>query len=262
MAKFLDKVLFERSSHRGFLTITGIYHGLPVSIVAIGMGLSMMDFFVRETRMVVDGPLSIVRFGSCGSIGEAKAGDVIVARSAFGISRNFDYFRTPSDTHISDKPYILWRPSPADSQLTECVKSEMGKSVGDDHVFEGDVGNADSFYGSQGRIGTDFYDDNEHLIEHIHETYPGATALEMESHMLFHLAEVSTGADNSSPKSIRAACALMVFADRTGNSFISPERSSQLTNTCAKALFDSLVADMPSQEGLHPTEGSVWAGEL
>ncbi|KAJ3204237.1 hypothetical protein HDU67_009695, partial [Dinochytrium kinnereticum] len=47
-------------SKRGFLTITGAFQGTPVSIVAIGMGVSMMDFFVREVRAVVEGPMAIV----------------------------------------------------------------------------------------------------------------------------------------------------------------------------------------------------------
>ncbi|KAI8323613.1 purine and uridine phosphorylase [Martensiomyces pterosporus] len=262
MAKFMDKVLFEHTSHRGFLTITGLYKGLPLSIVAIGMGLSMMDFFVRETRMVVEGPLSIVRFGSCGSICDAQTGDVIVAKSAFGISRNFDYFNDPRDTHVSQDPYILWKPVASDDTLTKHVAQAIAKSIGEEHVFEGSVGNADSFYGSQGRLGTDFCDDNEQLLETIHKRYLDAAALEMESHMLFHLAQVSTGNKGDLPRSIKAACALVVFADRTGNSFITPEKSKEAIEVNAKALFDALVADLPSQDGLHPAAGSVWENEL
>ncbi|KAJ1966423.1 hypothetical protein GGI12_000067 [Dipsacomyces acuminosporus] len=262
MSKFLDKVLFEHTSHRGFLTITGMYKGLPVSIVAIGMGLSMMDFFVRETRMVVEGPLSIVRFGSCGSICDAVAGEFIVAKSAYGISRNFDYFNNPKDTHVSNEPYILWKPVASDPVLTSHVKQAIAKSVGQEHVFEGVVGNGDSFYGAQGRIGDDFHDANDQLLDCIHKTHPDAAALEMESHMLFHLAQTSTGNKGDLPQSIRAACALVVFADRSGNSFISPEKSKEAVEISAKAIFEALVVDMPSQDGLHPAAGSVWESEL
>lgn len=34
---------------------------VPVSVMAIGMGLAMMDFVVREARYCVDGPLAFVR---------------------------------------------------------------------------------------------------------------------------------------------------------------------------------------------------------
>ncbi|KAJ2707816.1 hypothetical protein FB645_000378 [Coemansia sp. IMI 203386] len=260
MAGFMDKILFERSSHRGFLTITGIYKGLPISVVAIGMGLSMMDFFVRETRMVVKGPMSIVRFGSCGSICDASIGDIIVAQRAFGIGRNFDYF---SDLDKQNKePYVFWKPVEADKQLTKAVEDNLKKAVGDQHVFEGSVGNADSFYGSQGRLGDDFYDANDGLIDRVHEKYSDAAALEMESHMLFHLASVSSGKYGQDPRSVKAACALVVFADRAGNQFIDPDMSKRMIEVAARAVLDALVQDMPSQDGLHPAAGSVWESEI
>ncbi|KAJ1823723.1 hypothetical protein LPJ60_001330 [Coemansia sp. RSA 2675] len=235
MAQQLDSIVFEHSSHRGFLTITGLYRNVPLSIVAIGMGLSMMDFFVRETRMVVDGPLSIVRFGSCGSICDARVGDVIVADAAFGINRNYDYFDSGAGT-----PYRLSSLEPGDGPLTELLAGGMA-AVGP--VVRGAVGNADSFYGSQGRTGDDFYDANDGLVAWVREQVPGAVALEMESHMLFHLARVSTGRLNDRPPSVRAGCALLVFADRTGNSFISPEMSTRMVIAATKAVFDALVAD-------------------
>ncbi|KAJ2156390.1 hypothetical protein GGF46_005213 [Coemansia sp. RSA 552] len=260
LATHLDKVLFEKESHRGFLTITGTYRGVPLSIVAIGMGPAMVDFFVRETRMVVQGPLAIVRFGSCGSICPATIGDVIVADSAFGIGRNYAYFS--EERTESDRPYMLWPAVGGDVKLTASVAAALGKALGESHVYRGQVGNADSFYCSQGRIGTDFYDANDTLIERVQSKHPRAVALEMESHTLFHLARVSTGPQNTQPPSVRAACALMVFVDRTGNAIIGPDTSKVMVRTAARAVFDALVDDMPTQDGLHPATGSVWEGEL
>lgn len=51
------------SSERGFLTITGRYKGVPVSVISIGMGSPNMDFFVRETRESVTGDMVIIRSG-------------------------------------------------------------------------------------------------------------------------------------------------------------------------------------------------------
>lgn len=53
--------IFRLASDRGFLTVTGRYRGVPVSIVSIGMGYPNMDFFVREVRECVEGDLVIVR---------------------------------------------------------------------------------------------------------------------------------------------------------------------------------------------------------
>ncbi|KAJ2401230.1 hypothetical protein GGI23_001535 [Coemansia sp. RSA 2559] len=260
IAKRLDKVVFEHQSHRGILTITGVYKRLPISIVAIGMGLSMMDFFVREVRMVVRGPLSIIRLGSCGSVCAAQPGDVIVASGAFGIATNHLFYAKESA-----EPYVLWPTVLPDRSLTDCLTACVSQMIdgGADHVFHGEVGGADSFYGAQGRIGDDFYDANSGLLHRIHEAHPTVAALEMECHMMFHLASISTGSDGSAPQSIRAACALVVFADRTGGTFISPEKSAQAFSDISNAALDALVIDAPIQSSsMHPTKGSVWEGEL
>jgi uridine phosphorylase len=52
---------FELYSERGFLIMTGRYHGTPVSIISIGMGYPNMDFFVREVRECLLGDMAVVR---------------------------------------------------------------------------------------------------------------------------------------------------------------------------------------------------------
>ena len=117
IATFFDggKPLFDFNSGRNFLTLTGTFSGVPVSIVAIGMGFSVVDFFVRECRAVVQGEMVIVRLGSCGSLEpEYGLGSLVVPRSSFGISRNYDYFHP--DTTAAERasgalePYIITKP--------------------------------------------------------------------------------------------------------------------------------------------------------
>jgi uridine phosphorylase len=68
IAKLLDPEPkpFALHSERGFLTLTGKYKGVAVSIVAIGMGAPNMDFFVRECREILDdsggGDMVIIRW--------------------------------------------------------------------------------------------------------------------------------------------------------------------------------------------------------
>ncbi len=60
--------------------MTGLFEGVPLSIVATGMGISMIDFVVRECRAVVDGQMSFARLGTCGLIdGASPVGTVCVA---------------------------------------------------------------------------------------------------------------------------------------------------------------------------------------
>jgi uridine phosphorylase len=60
-AKAADPGLFALHSERGFLTMTGKYKGVPVSIISIGMGFPNMDFFVRECRELLEGEMVVVR---------------------------------------------------------------------------------------------------------------------------------------------------------------------------------------------------------
>jgi|SRR5258706_4486887 len=60
-ANIVDPGLFALHSERGFLTITGTYKGVPVSIVSIGMGFPNMDFFVRESRELLEGEMIVIR---------------------------------------------------------------------------------------------------------------------------------------------------------------------------------------------------------
>jgi len=86
----------EMTSPRGFTTFTGTVGGAAISVVATGMGAPMMDFLVREARAIVDGPMIIVRYGSCGGIiPEAVPGTVILNTSgSLNVQRNCDAFST------------------------------------------------------------------------------------------------------------------------------------------------------------------------
>ena len=69
----------------------------------------MMDFFVREIRAVVPGPMAIIRYGTCGGLGpDAIPGTVVCASqgSSF-VGRNYDYFR-PGGAESGQKPYTMY----------------------------------------------------------------------------------------------------------------------------------------------------------
>ncbi|CAO3672115.1 unnamed protein product [Rhizopus stolonifer] len=251
IAKYLDSEeesghpVFEKSSQRGFLTITGRYKGVPVSIVAIGMGTSMMDFFVRETRASTEGTVAIIRFGSCGSLTpSAPAGAVIIPKAGFCIRRNFDYFAENSlYPELKDKPYLFSGTFPADQEITNILSGHIKEAlvpIEKEGLFVGPVLtdglNADgcSFYSSQGRTDANFWDDNEGVLQEIVSTYPETHSIEMETSVLFHLA-------NCARKPVRVAGCMQVFADRLGNKFIHPEIVAALEPAVGKACLDALI---------------------
>ena len=61
------------------------------------------------------------------------------------------------------------------------MKDNLNKSIGEQNVLPCNICTADSFYSSQGRIGSGFADYNDNLIESICEKNPNIMALEMEN---------------------------------------------------------------------------------
>ncbi|KAI8915803.1 nucleoside phosphorylase domain-containing protein [Gorgonomyces haynaldii] len=221
-------------SKRGFLTITGKYNDVPVSIVAIGMGLSMMDMMVREVRAVTKGPLLIARFGSCGGIGkDTEVGMIAVASKGMIVSRNYDHFSAGTgDAYEVSKPFAAYEPLLQTKLAASGIATVIGANC-----------TADSFYSSQGRVDVSFDDHNQDLLDRLAKQ--GVDTLEMESSMLLHLAECCTTQsklvqDHRGP--IYAAACAMIFANRKDGAFIDPETVDSLEFAAGKAALEALVS--------------------
>ncbi|GMH36897.1 hypothetical protein BSKO_04770 [Bryopsis sp. KO-2023] len=237
LAEFLepldnDEEVFCYESKRRFVTFTGMFRGTPVSIVATMMGMPNMDFVVRETRAVVEGPMAILRLGSCGGIQPpARLGNLAVAsKGSICIRRNPDAF---SNSNGSCPPYTLCHPALPDERLTKLLIEEGQRQFGEDAVVECLNASADSFYSSQGRVGVAFHDKNESLIEHVVEEYPDAVSLEMETFQLLDLARCSQG-------SIAAAGACLVLAERYTNAFLDLQGLHDLESKAGMACLMAL----------------------
>jgi len=206
-------------SSRGFVVHTGYFRGKQVSIIATGMGVSMMDFVVRETRAVVDSSekMKIIRFGTCGGIhDEDFATTIIVATEGSALVR-----REPDLAGDNDSfPYSFSKVVLPSSELSDALflsmqertrglifKSNDALAEKNGKVKSGLDITADSFYSSQGRTGEAFDDRNELLLEKLKGHYPSARSLQMETFQLFELAR-------SSHSSISAAAACIILASR------------------------------------------------
>lgn len=226
-------------SSRGFFTYTGTFKGVPVSVVAIGMGPSMMDFFVRESRAIVEGPMAMIRFGTCGGLSlEAKQGKIAVARDAGYIMRNPDAFIHNYDGSAApenSKPYHFHRAVPADDSLTDALVNQLSSTLSNDTVIQGTDITADSFYSSQGRIDDRFDDNNVGLIEQIKQYYPNAINMEMETYLLFHLAKCSR-------KPIKASAACMIVANRLTSEVADERDVDHLEEVGGRGVLEAIIA--------------------
>ncbi|KAJ1310663.1 hypothetical protein OPQ81_009192 [Rhizoctonia solani] len=261
---------FELLSERGFLTITGRYHGVPVSVVAIGMGGPNMDFFVREARECLTGDMIIVRYGSCGALTDIPVGSLVIPDACVAITRNWDFdFDGDEDPEKDKYAYIISKPVSGDRELHAKLIEVVNQAPaveGDQTLVLGDVVNAaaDSFYSSQGRQ-TSFPDHNSTLIERALSEVPRLTTLEMETFHLYHLAKSYTQSKSlgsgltqgSAPRCgvIRASGIQMVFASRPTQEFITPDAVQQLERWVGRACLEALTQFGIAQELLHPDEG-------
>ncbi|KAJ7080653.1 purine and uridine phosphorylase [Mycena belliarum] len=284
---------FELTSERGFLTLTGRYKGVPVSVVSIGMGHPNVDFFVREVRECLSGDMLIVRLGSCGGLIDVPVGSVVIPKSSVAVERNLDYdFVNPDG--CTEQPYRISKPVLADEAFHAQVHKSLAAAKppgGNTVIVAGSVNaSADSFYSSQGRQ-TSFPDNNEGLIEHLQASVADLATFEMETFWLYHLAACWSGRKATSPAAhapplatgpvqptasyapatsavtaalagydttIRAAAAQMVFASRTSQDFITPEQIAVVEEWAGRGILDALAEMRIAPERVHAEEGSVW----
>lgn len=224
--------LLEVESDRGFLTITGRLHGSPVSIVSTMMGMANMDFVIRECQAVVNGPLAIIRLGTCGAVQPpAHLGCFLVAsEGSVCVRRDPDAFEPGS--HL--QPYQLTQPIRPDAALSSLLHEQCAAAVGSHKALQGLNVTADSFYSSQGRVSASFDDRNEHLLTTLTQQYPNALSLEMETFHLLDLARCSGG-------KIRAAAVAIALAERYTNDFIAASEIEKLEKQAGLAALTTLT---------------------
>jgi len=240
---FLDDPdrLFVKSN-RGFTVYTGTFKKVPISIIATGMGIAMIDFVVRECRFVVNGSMAIIRFGTCGTPSqEVPIGSIAVAKQSILVSRNPDHFIHELNTSTNEPPpYEISRPIAADTLLFNTLYHNLEDTLGN-VVVSGTNATGDSFYSSQGRYDPNFRDDNRNLLDELVEIQTDLISLEMETFQLFHLARCSVA------QSIRGAAATIVLAQRKSNEFLDNDSKHDLEKRGGLACLQSLI-DYPIED--------------
>ena len=228
--------VFNLVSSRGFSVTTGIAgeSNTPVSIVTTLMGLANMDFVIREATAVIDGPIAVVRLGTCGALQPGTLGKILVPEEGCVlVQRNFDAFQSNSEDM---KPYLITKPVFPHPDLCNNLITELQSALpnGSEGIKCGTNCTTDSFYSSQGRTAGDFDDRNEVLIERVMSEIPNAVSFEMETFQLLHLAHCSKG------RLAAAACAIGL-AERANNQFMTPAQLAEMEEKAGKAAIDTLA---------------------
>lgn len=259
-----SKPIFSRTSTRGFTWYTGLYKGTPVTVMAIGMGISMMDFAIREIRALVDGLLVVIRLGTAGSPNpKCHPGTVVVSSEAVRVEQNlsaFDYKtikdpqpNTPEEALESFKKfYTVSPPAPADKNLTDSLASHIEKFVpARKGIQVGVSASAESFYSSQGRVDKNFFDNSTGVVDGLLGVHPDLLCIEMETHQLFHLGCISA------LPTICAGCAFILMQRREHN-ILDHDTKVLLEKEIGQAILETLVDTQIAADQLTTGSECVW----
>jgi uridine phosphorylase len=200
IARRLTRVDMRRKN-REFLTYTGIYQNIPVSVMATGIGAPASAIAIVEAANCVT-PVTFIRLGTCGALQwDIEVGDLVITESAWcGECTTGCYIPAGIVPHAN--PNLVR----ALSEAAEALKAPY-------HV--GLTLTTADFYAGQGRAAPGFPQPDPEYLEALIQS--GVLNLEMEMSVYLALAAVST-------YPIRAGGACLVLNNRiTGQGLTSAD---------------------------------------
>lgn len=222
-----DFEVIVRKSNMQLTTYTGKKNGVLISVVGTGMGFTMVDLLVTQARAIVDGPIYLIRFGTCGSLhADVPVGCFAISNKAYGIRQSYENEEFPYE--LSKKPFDL------DEDLMNRIYKEFTASMPQYRSVIGPVWSADTFYGSQGRQDSNFISHNEKVIEKILEIEPESLNFEMETYILGFLGQMFPEAQ------LRVGAVCITLAQRTSGAFLGNDEKYTMECTAADALLKIL----------------------
>ncbi|CAL6072612.1 Uridine_phosphorylase 1 [Hexamita inflata] len=240
------EVKFVRVAPRLFTTITGLYKGTPVTIITSLMGIPNMDFTIRELRHVCQGPMAVVRVGTCGSPA-AKVGEVTVPTKFHTVLRLPDGFGPGAENATVEQQYYISKTMHGDDDLIKLLQEKCKEHCGT--AYDGHHVSCCSFYSSQGRTDPNFNDKNEHFIDYMCEKLPGLVSIEMESS---HLVDMAINCNQK----IHASSAHIILAQRRSLDFLTNEQKHKVEREIGLAALEAVTQFVIPGEN-EPKDG-VW----
>jgi uridine phosphorylase len=193
VAKLFDKVRVRRA-HREFVTATGTYRGIPLTVMGTGIGVDNTEIAVVELCQVVDNP-TLIRIGSCGAMQNSmKLGDLVVSTGSVRLENTSLAYVPEGYPAVAHHEAVL-------ALIRGCEEIRA-------RYHAGLTATAPGFYGAQGRMVKGFpsrYPERWKELQRIN-----VLNLEMEASTLFTLAQL---------RGIRAGAVCAVYAQRPKNQF-------------------------------------------
>ncbi|MBM4294374.1 MAG: nucleoside phosphorylase [Deltaproteobacteria bacterium] len=190
ISRHFDRITLKRHN-REFLTYTGVYHNIPVSVMATGIGAAPSAIAMVEAAQCVQ-PATFIRLGSTGALQEhISLGDLIITTEARR-DENTTHYYAPPDVKARVHPQVLAALKQAAQELAAPYHLGVTCTTAD-------------FYAGQGRLVPGFPTLEPDKVKRLSRA--GVLNLEMEMSAYLTLAAVST-------YRIRAGGACAVFANR------------------------------------------------
>jgi uridine phosphorylase len=198
IARSFERVELRRKN-REFLTCTGVYHGIPVSVIATGIGAAASAIAIVEAAQCI-APATFIRLGSTGALQDfIELGDLVITSEALR-EENTTHYYAPPEIKAMAHPEVLTALQEAAVELQ--VPLHVGITC-----------TTPDFYAGQGRQVPGFPTLEPDKVARLSRA--GVLNLEMEMAAYLTLAQVST-------LNLRAGGACVVVNNRLRGVFATP----------------------------------------
>jgi uridine phosphorylase len=205
-AELFTHIELERRN-REFVTYTGNYDNMRISVISTGIGTDNIEITLIESFQITKEP-TFIRIGSCGGLQpEMAVGDLVISTGAVRLENTSTYFVPDGYPAVANYEVVLALISAAE---------KLGYRY---HV--GLTASASGFYGAQGRkipgLPLRYPKLQDEMAEY------NVANFEMESSTLFILCNL---------KGVRASTVCAVYASRPHGTFISTKTKSRAERAC------------------------------
>ncbi len=216
VAELFDAVEVRRHN-REFLTITGKYKGIPMTVMATGIGPSATAIALIEAAQCSP-EATFIRVGTCGAVRPHVAvGDLVITESVI---------REENTTHYYAPPTIEAR---ANAEVVAAIVRAVEELGFPWH--KGTTCTTSDFYAGQGRVVPGFPALDPNKVQSLCRM--GVLNLEMEMSVYLTLAQVSS-------YRLRAGGLSVAVTNRIDSSFASPEEFVEYEMHCIQTGLRAL----------------------
>jgi uridine phosphorylase len=202
-------------THREYITITGEYKNIPLTVMATGMGPDNTEIAVVEIAQIVENP-TMLRIGSCGAL-KKKVGlaDLVISTGAVRLENTSTYFVHEGYPALAHHECLM--------ALIEAVTRKKIPH----HV--GITATAPGFYGAQARRVPGFPPRDESLLTKLEAM--NVLNIEMETSCLFTLAAL---------RGFRAGAVCAAYSNRHENVFIDTDTKDRAEKRCIETGLEAI----------------------